>query len=121
MSNVSQNLFVYGTLRRAAPPNPMQQLLAEHSQWLGEATVEATLHAVGAYTAITLPGPNPIRGEVFAVDPAQWDAVIARLDAYEGPDYRLQLVDVALAGGDTVAAWAYTLAVDRETGSEITP
>jgi gamma-glutamylcyclotransferase (GGCT)/AIG2-like uncharacterized protein YtfP len=123
MSTVPQvhRLFVYGTLRRNAPRNPMQELLAEHSQWLGEATVQAKLYRVGAYTGIVYPEQGHVSGEVFTIDPAQWDAVMTRLDEYEGADYRRQLIEAVLQSGETVTAWAYTLAEGRENSAPVTP
>jgi gamma-glutamylcyclotransferase (GGCT)/AIG2-like uncharacterized protein YtfP len=112
-SNVPHHLFVYGTLRRDAQRTPEQQepfdVLARHSRWLGEATVQAKLHHVGIYTAIVYGEEGHVRGEVYAIDPARYRAVMARLDEYEGDDYRRQVVSAVLANGETIEAWAYTL------------
>jgi len=115
------NLFVYGTLRRNARRTDAQQapyeLLSRNAQFAGEATVEGTLHDLGNYTGMVVPGSDRIIGDVFAIEPSQWDFVIARLDAYEGctendprpHEYRRDVVQARLSSGEMVPAWAYVL------------
>ncbi len=118
MTNVPHHLFVYGTLRRDALRTPEQQqpfeVLARNSQWLGEATVQAKLHQVGPYMAIVYPEHGQVRGEVYAIEPAQFDVVFARLDEYEGDDYQRQVVNAVLSNGEAIEAWAYTFHMPTE-------
>ena len=104
-------LFVYGSLRRNARRRETQQapydLLAHHSRFLSEATVQAKLYDLGEYTGMLYPERGQVIGDVFAIDPSQWSAVIARLDEYEGCtendpeplEYRRDLVQAQLSGG----------------------
>ena len=107
-------LFVYGTLRRATG-HEMQQRLAAHSEFAGDAWFRGRLFMVDDY-----PGAVPsarqadrVRGEVYRLrDPG---LILAILDEYEGCDpdspatalYRRELADVTLDGGGQVTAWIY--------------
>jgi len=110
-------LFVYGTLRRD-PRHEMFHLLAKHARYLGEATVSGRLFDLGDYPGMTWPDERKsVIGEVYEVDPTEWDRIIARLDEYEGcassdpipQEYRREIVPARLSDGTTVSAWAYVL------------
>lgn len=107
------NLFVYGTLRRNAQRDAVQQAahekLARHARWLGGATVQGKLHSLGEFFIMEYPERERVPGEVYAVDPAQWRRVIEYLDDYEGSDYRRDVVQAQLNNGEIVSAWAYLL------------
>jgi gamma-glutamylcyclotransferase (GGCT)/AIG2-like uncharacterized protein YtfP len=91
-------LFVYGSLRRGC---------SNHAELAGArflcpcATTSAyalTTHA--GYPAL-IPGASAVPGELYAVD----EELLARLDAFEGPDYRRGAV--ALEDGRTVLAYLF--------------
>jgi gamma-glutamylcyclotransferase (GGCT)/AIG2-like uncharacterized protein YtfP len=75
-------LFVYGTLRRGFT-NRAARRLHQRGEFLGFATVRASLHHCGKYPGLTR-GEGRIRGEVFRVSPQ----LLRYLDAYEGPEFR---------------------------------
>jgi len=110
-------LFVYGTLRRD-PRHEMFHLLAKHARYVGEATVSGRLFDLGDYPGMVSPDERKnVVGEVYDVDPREWERVITRLDEYEGcgpldpppHEYRREIVDARLANGSLVQAWAYVL------------
>lgn len=109
-----ERLFVYGKLRRS-PCHPMHKLLVLHAEFLGPAQTRGRIYDAGGY-----PGAVPsshekdrIRGELYRL--LRPRLVLPRLDAYEccGPDapapflYRRERLEVILADGRTVQAWAY--------------
>jgi len=113
-----RHLFVYGTLRPGAANGP-SGLLDGSASHTGPATVRGRLFIVGEYAALVAdPGDDrEVIGDVFGLDPKTLDAVMQRLDAYEGcgtsdpepHDYRRELVQARLASGESVPAWAYVL------------
>jgi gamma-glutamylcyclotransferase (GGCT)/AIG2-like uncharacterized protein YtfP len=114
--SASRNLFVYGTLRRDTR-NEQFHLLARHAKFIGEATVDGKLYDLGDYPGMLYPAHGAVHGEVYAVAPEHWDAVVKQLDVYEGctssdpqpHEYRRELVQATLSNGSTVSAWAYVL------------
>ena len=113
LTTMITNLFVYGTLRRNAQRDAVQQAahekLARHSRWLGTATVDGKLYPLGEFFVLVYPERERVPGEVYAVDPAQWRPVIEYLDDYEGSDYRRDVVQAQLDHGEMISAWAYLL------------
>ena len=110
-------LFVYGTLRQD-PSHEMFHLLAKHARYLGEARVPGRLFDLGAYPGMVWPDERrSVVGEVYEIDPAEWDRVIERLDEYEGcgpsdplpHEYRREIVNTRLSNGTGLNAWAYVL------------
>ena len=112
-------LFVYGTLRPELK-HPMGRFLRQHACLVGEGVIEGQLHNVGAYPAAerATGRGDLIHGAVFALFGGP--RVLAALDRYEGtgPDdrethrYVREEIDVALARGGHVRAWAYFYALD---------
>jgi len=81
-----QLLFVYGTLRPGRAPAEIAAIVDRLTP-VGEATVRAHLHDLGAYPGIVLPDENDdhadeVPGILLAL-PEDPD-VLAQLDAYEG-------------------------------------
>lgn len=111
-------LFVYGTLMRAAHAVPLgnaeRARLAAAGAHLGAATMAGRLYDLGDYPAMTEPGTvtDVVHGEVYRLsDPA---ASFGWLDAYEGisddepdPDYARRVRRVVLEDGSMAAAWVY--------------
>ena len=117
MPSAETRLFVYGTLRRDAR-HPMGRYLAEHAEHEGEAVLEeADLFDLGSYPGVRVPGGGTVLGDVYALHPDTVDAVMARLDDYEGcgaddpppHQYARQLLTVNLADEEDVEAWVYVL------------
>lgn len=107
-------LFVYGTLRRGAETN-MHRLLAQHSDFVEDATYQGRLYKIGYYPgAVSSVDPaHRVKGEVYALrDPA---TVLPALDAYEecGPgsaeptEYIRVLQEVVLDNDNRLMAWVY--------------
>jgi len=97
-------LFVYGTLMAGEPAHPMFAAAVERSA--PARLPGAVLHDLGAYPA-AVAGMGDVHGEVHWLDGAAFDAIIARLDAYEGEEYRRVRCPVWLDGGAPVDAWVY--------------
>jgi|ERR1044071_201107 gamma-glutamylcyclotransferase (GGCT)/AIG2-like uncharacterized protein YtfP len=111
------HIFVYGTLRRD-PRHEMFHLLAKYGRYIGEASVPGRLFDLGEYPGMVWPDDSKkVLGEVYEIDPTQWEQIISRLDEYEGcgpsdPDpheYRRELVSARLSTGEMLRAWAYIL------------
>ena len=97
---MTHRVFVYGTLKRGYPNNP----LLEGSEFLGEAVTVLTYKAVTvpAYKMVEtsfpviMPDPSgkPVAGELYTVD----DATLARLDQLEreGRSYDRVMIDATL-------------------------
>ena len=85
-------VFVYGTLKRGYPNNP----LLEGSQFLGEAVTVPTYKMVETSFPVIMPDPSgkPVAGEIYTVD----DATLARLDQLEreGRSYDRVMIDATL-------------------------
>lgn len=107
-------LFVYGTLRQGTETN-MHRLLAQHSDFVGDATFQGRLYKIDYYPgAVSSVDPaHRVKGEVYALrEPA---TVLPALDAYEecGPgsaeptEYVRALQEVVLGNGHALMAWVY--------------
>ena len=113
------SLFVYGTLKRGHPNNP----LLEGSEFLGEAVTVLTYKAVtvpaykmvGTSFPVIMPDPSgkPVAGEIYTVD----DATLARLDQLEreGRSYDRVMIDATLplSNGERLTTQAF-IYVGRE-------
>lgn len=107
-------LFVYGTLRRGAETR-MYRLLAQHSDFVGEASWKGRLYKVDYYPG-AVPSDDPahrVKGEVYVLrEPA---SILAALDVYEdcGPgsaepaEYVRSRQEVILGNGQRLTAWVY--------------
>jgi gamma-glutamylcyclotransferase (GGCT)/AIG2-like uncharacterized protein YtfP len=89
---MTHRVFVYGTLKRGYPNNP----LLEGSEFLGEAITVPTYKMVETSFPVIMPDPNgkPVAGEIYTVD----DATLARLDQLEreGRSYDRVMIDATL-------------------------
>jgi gamma-glutamylcyclotransferase (GGCT)/AIG2-like uncharacterized protein YtfP len=104
-------LFVYGSLR-VGEAGEMAALLHRHARHLGEGTIRACLYAVSWYS-IAAASDDPdavVHGDAFELDPAAAGEVLARLDAYEGSEFRRTAVEVRMGDETSVAAQAYLCA-----------
>ena len=86
---MTHRVFVYGTLKRGHPNNP----LLAGSEFLGEGVTLPTYKMVATSFPAIMPDPGgkPVAGEVYAVD----DATLARLDQLEieGRSYDRVMID----------------------------
>jgi gamma-glutamylaminecyclotransferase len=113
---MTNRVFVYGTLKRWYPNNP----LLEGSEFLGEAVTAPTYKMVTCKMVETsfpviMPDPSgkQVAGEIYAVD----DATLARLDQLEraGRSYDRVMIDATLplSNGDRLPTHAF-IYVGRE-------
>ncbi len=116
---MTHRVFVYGTLKRGYPNNPM----LEGCEFLGEAVTVLTYKAVtapaykmvGTSFPVVMPDPSgkPVAGELYTVD----DATLARLDQLEreGRSYDRVMIDatVPLSNGERLTTQAF-IYVGRE-------
>lgn len=67
-----RHVFVYGTLRRGGSNDITR--LTPAPRWVGDACLPGVLYTLGAYPGMRLdghaPGDMPVRGEVYAIEPA---------------------------------------------------
>ncbi len=106
-----RHLFVYGTLRPSLG-HAAAGLLADVTRSLGAAVVAGgALFDLGRYPGMTLDATpaDSVRGEVVALEARHARALLARLDAYEGDEYRRLRVEARLDDERTVRADAYVL------------
>jgi gamma-glutamylcyclotransferase (GGCT)/AIG2-like uncharacterized protein YtfP len=102
------HIFVYGTLRSESN-HPMARRLSSQARLVGKGRVPGRLYDLGWYPAALFDASEKrsIVGEVFALVPGS--RLLAELDAYEAgdPNYARTPLQVKLADGRTVTAWAY--------------
>lgn len=99
-------VFVYGTLRRGCSNDITR--LSPPPRWVGDAELPGVLYTLGAYPGMRLEGhaagDRPVRGEVYAIEPA----LERVLDGIEGlvfgappqddDEYAKREVSVSVAG-----------------------
>jgi gamma-glutamylcyclotransferase (GGCT)/AIG2-like uncharacterized protein YtfP len=107
------NLFVYGTLRPGHTPQEIAHIV-DQLTLIGEATVRAHLHDLGAYPGIVLDdAAAEVPGIILALPDD--DSVLAALDAYEGfipahPEaslFRRVATTVTRTDGSPLTCWVY--------------
>jgi len=104
MEDGADQLFVYGTLRHGQPARAM---IAPYLVRWEPATTAGVLVAFPDYPAMT-DGPGRILGErVWLRETA---AAFARLDDYEGAEYRRVMRALRTPDGLEARAWCYVLA-----------
>jgi gamma-glutamylcyclotransferase (GGCT)/AIG2-like uncharacterized protein YtfP len=109
-------LFVYGTLMRASR-SPYAKLLRARAQFLSEASAPGCLYHLGRFPGAVFHAGcrTRVHGEVFQL---RTRSLLDALDAYEGcspedPEpqlFRRDIIDVRLARGGALTAWAYPFA-----------
>jgi gamma-glutamylcyclotransferase (GGCT)/AIG2-like uncharacterized protein YtfP len=103
-----RHIFVYGTLRSESD-HPMARRLRSKARHIGKGTVPGHLYDMGWYPAAIFDEGEKRRiiGDVFALKAGS--RLLADLDTYEAgdPNYRRVPLQVKLANGRTVEAWAY--------------
>ena len=97
-------LFVYGTLMAGEPAHHMFAAAVVRSA--SARLPGALLHDLGAYPA-AVPGEGDVYGELHWLAAGTFDAVMARLDAYEGDEYGRVIRPVWLDDGAPLDAWVY--------------
>lgn len=102
------HLFVYGTLRYESE-HPMARRLRTKAHHIGKGSVAGRLYDLGAYPAAVFDANEKRRivGDVFKLMPGR--NVLAEMDSYESiaRQYKRNVLQVKLANGGTVDAWAY--------------
>jgi gamma-glutamylcyclotransferase (GGCT)/AIG2-like uncharacterized protein YtfP len=101
-------LFVYGTLR-CGETNELARHLHARSAHLGAARIQARLYALGWFPgAVASDDPaDVVRGDLFALDPGRADALLARLDEYEGSGFERRETEARLETGESMRCWTY--------------
>ncbi len=108
--NMTQNLFVYGTL---APGRPNEHVLTALGGTWQPATVKGHLKQLGWGAEMGYPGlvldeaGEEIKGFIFSSEhlSEHWDA----LDEFEGEQYKRVLTEVYLDDGSSTEAHIYVL------------
>ena len=110
-------LFVYGTLRRGSR-NPHALMLEAESRMVGEARMHGRLYDLGRYPAAVLSNvaSDWVQGELLRLD--RPEELLAKLDAYEGPQYARVPQKIYGASG-TRLAWVYVFRGARKPGRRI--
>lgn len=93
-------VFVYGTLRAGGT----QHARMENSPLLGSGCTPGRLYRVDWFPALlTHPAGIPIFGEVYLID----GETLARLDEFEGSEYRRVSRKITMDGGMQTEAWLW--------------
>ena len=102
------HIFVYGTLRSESD-HPMARRLCAQARLVGKGAAPGRLYDMGWYPAAMFDKSEKrqIIGDVFALRPGS--RLLAELDGYEAgdPNYVREILEVTLADGRKVMAWAY--------------
>lgn len=111
-------LFVYGTLR-PGHGHPMSAWLLGRARHLGGAAMRGRLYDLGPYGGAVYaddasPPDDVVRGDVLELSAGDAEAVLARLDEYEGSDFPRREVVVEMDSGGEVRCQAYLYAGDTE-------
>ena len=114
---MNRPFFFYGTLQQDLAIGEAAQLVAALGAGV-PATVRAALFAMddpdGSYPVLVPGASREVKGRlVFGPDDRRW---LARLDAYEGTEYRRCPVRVRTADGEILRAEAYIYTRRRGAG-----
>lgn len=103
-------LFAYGTLMQGQPQHALLQEAGVIS--VLPASIAGELVDVGEYPALRLSPyiTSRVHGQLIGIE--KLDTVLDRLDGYEGPEFKRELVNVTLDDGRTHTAFTYVLASD---------
>ena len=106
---VKPYLFVYGTLRRGHPET--HRLLGD-ARFVAAGSISGRLYDLGRYPAVSKAKRTDgrVAGEVYELMGPDVDKRLARIDRYEGSEFRRSRVVVQLTDGRRHRAWAYVLA-----------
>ena len=100
---MAYNLFVYGTLRRDYPGG-MADMLDKGAEFIGTRTIQGDLFYLGGFPGV-LPGEGTVHGDLFRVTS---DALLARMDSYEGHPSLFERRQVTIHGGsEEETGWVY--------------
>lgn len=103
---MSDRLFVYGSLRSTAA-RPLASWSGASVRCLGAARIRGRLYDLGAYPGVVdCPRSGWVRGELYELRRPR--RLLARLDRYEGGQYRRVRRPIYGAGGQR-QAWVYLL------------
>ncbi len=96
-----ESLFVYGSLRRGE----RAEALLAGGACLGAARTRGRLYDLGAYPGLVASDEEAdvVHGELWSVP----EALLPRLDRYEGDAYRRERTSVLPESGPAVEAWLY--------------
>ncbi|PPK88305.1 gamma-glutamylcyclotransferase (GGCT)/AIG2-like uncharacterized protein YtfP [Neolewinella xylanilytica] len=123
MSDSSNYLFVYGTLRSDIPSS-MSKFLRRRATLVGKATVVGRLVDLGGYPGF-ITGEGTTKGELYRIGEEQAAETWQMLDAYEGVSgldsdhYRRVVVDVQVGDGGRFRAQTYEYQQSAEGKTEI--
>ena len=128
MTNNSEYLFVYGTLRRGGG-SPLSKLLSEQADLVGLGAFQGKLYDLGAYPGV-IPSPNladAVIGEIYAIH--NDSSILFTLDKYEEylPDqperslYLRRLASISAGENKTLQAWIYLYNGSINGCKQITP
>lgn len=101
MSDAHEFLFAYGTLMRGLP---LHHLLEGRAAFVTCGRITGRLVDLGEYPGAVPDGAATIRGELYRL---QSGALLAELDAVEGPEFPRRLTQVQLDDGRQLRAWVY--------------
>lgn len=116
----SDLLFVYGSLLTRIG-HPKGERLRAECTLMGPASAEGRLYRVSWYPGfVPVPGSARVQGEIYRLASEQ---TLQWLDEYEGlargddtvtsqDEYARVVIDVTLATGTSVTAWAYVYRLD---------
>ncbi len=107
MTNASDRIFVYGSLRRSAPGKHHPFL--RDARFLGAATIRGRLYDLGPHSMM-VPSPDGgrVHGEVYELPRDRAVECWRTLDDYEGSDFKRVRVFATLRNGTRRATWVYT-------------
>jgi gamma-glutamylcyclotransferase (GGCT)/AIG2-like uncharacterized protein YtfP len=107
-------LFVYGTLRRETASRMYHQL-AQHCEYVTDATLQAKLFEVAGYPGAVESGNSDdrVHGELYRI--VDKDLLLAQLDEYEAcsdrfpqpHEYVRKKLPVTVAANEKIEAWVY--------------
>ena len=106
---ITPYLFVYGTLKRGSQVQARQRLDKAH--YIKEAVLNASLYHLDEYPGAVLSENEEdlVHGELYEM--ADPEATLAELDAYEGEEFKRELVTVRFPEyGFPLECWAYLYA-----------
>ena len=100
MKYPEESLFVYGTLRRGGS----NHFRMAGARFVAAGTVRGRIYQIDWFPGLVLnAAAGDVRGELFAANAD----LIARLDAFEGGDYRRVRAMATMEGGESIDVWLW--------------